>query len=67
MKIFIRHTMVAYTTEKRNLIKESEYDNAVTEWQNNPEAYCYCLSLSVILSYFEGHLSYCSFFQNLVS
>jgi len=23
-------------TEKRNLIKQSDYDNAVTEWQNNP-------------------------------
>jgi len=30
--------MVAYTTEKRNLIKQSDYDNAVTEWQNNSEA-----------------------------
>jgi len=38
MKIFIHHTMVAYITEKRNLIKQSDYDNAVTEWQNNPEA-----------------------------
>jgi len=39
MKIFIHHTMVAYTTtQKRNLIKQSDYDNAVTEWQNNPEA-----------------------------
>jgi len=36
MKIFIHHTMVAYT--KKNLIKQCDYDNGVTEWQNNPEA-----------------------------
>ena len=36
-EIFIHRTMVAYT-QKRNLIKQSDYDNAVTEWQNNPEA-----------------------------
>jgi len=30
--------MVAEEQKKRNLIKQSYYDNAVTEWQNNPEA-----------------------------
>ena len=39
LKVFIHHTMVAYTTEKRNLIKQSDYDNAVTEWKNNPDAF----------------------------
>jgi len=36
LKIFIHHTMVAYT-KKRNLIKQCDYDNGVTEWQNNPD------------------------------
>ena len=31
MKIFIHHIMVAYTTEKRNLIKQRDYDDGVTE------------------------------------
>jgi len=33
MKIFIHHT-----EQKKETIKQSDYDNAVTEWQNNPEA-----------------------------
>ena len=35
LKICIHHTMVAHT---KNLIKQCDYDNGVTEWQNNLEA-----------------------------
>ena len=40
LKIFIHHGSNGsmHNRKKRNIIKQSDYDNAVTEWQNNPEA-----------------------------